>query len=88
MLSGFILGILKVILVIIILAGMVVILLGIDIMMHRTDHKDAVAAEELRKEVRNQEDVISRNSVFRGFLNRSGDKTVRHGQHHPEKAGK
>ena len=76
MLSGFVIGILKLILVIVILAGMVVILLGIGIMMRKSDREDADAAEALRREVKSREEVISRNSVFRGFLHRPGDMRV------------
>ena len=76
MLNGFVIGILKLILVIVILAGMVVILLGIGIMMRKSDREDADAAEALRREVKSREEVISRNSVFRGFLHRPGDMRV------------
>lgn len=81
MLSGFVIGILKVLLVIVILAGMVVILLGIGIMMRKSDKEDAAAAEELRREVKSREEVISRNSVFRGFLHRPGDMRVSSHKH-------
>lgn len=54
--------------VIAILAGMVVLLMGIGLLSHPGRDTTNEEAAEFRREVRDRNDVIGERNVFRGFL--------------------
>lgn len=77
MMSAFLIGILKVLLVIVILSGMVMLLLGIGIMAHTAEDTDDTQTARMREEIRERSDVIGRHSVFRSFIGKSRARTGR-----------
>lgn len=68
MISAVFIGILKVLLVIAILAGMVMILLGISIVAHTAEDSDSELTNQMRDDIKKSADVIGRHSVFRSFI--------------------
>lgn len=78
MFSTFVLGLVKILLAIVILAGMVMVLLGIGMIAKPKGKTDDEKAGELRRELKEEEDVIGTNSVFHTFLSdKSGRRPAR-----------
>ncbi|MCM1153007.1 MAG: hypothetical protein NC328_05085 [Muribaculum sp.] len=71
MISAAILLILKIIAVIALMVGMVIILLGIGHLYRKDDAKEAIETSKLKKDIKEKDYVISRHSVFNGFLVRN-----------------
>ncbi len=70
MMPDFLLTSLKVLMVIIILIGMIIILMGINHLTHNDDSISPNETKALKREVRDDQRVISRRSVFHKFLAR------------------
>lgn len=75
MISSIILLILKIIAVITLLVGMAVILLGIGHLYRNDDAKEAIDTKRLKRDLEEKDTVISRHSVFNGFLVKNLNRT-------------
>lgn len=73
MMVSFLLICFKVFLVILILAGMVMVLLGIGNLVNRDYKEEEKQTAMLRREVEQGSSVISNHSLFRRFLSESKD---------------
>ena len=64
----------RVALILVILVGMVILLLAINHLAHNDDTLNEKETRKFKDEVENEKDVISRRSVFHGFLARPKSK--------------
>ncbi|MCM1290311.1 MAG: hypothetical protein NC201_02305 [Prevotella sp.] len=74
--------IIRLVLVLLILVGMVMVLLGINHFLLRSDTDERQETERLRRDVKNKDYVISRYSLFHMFLAREHKSASRKQLYH------
>lgn len=72
-----VIGLVRVLMVIAILAGMVMLLTGIGLLTHSSRETRPEETADLRREVRDKSEVIGEHNVFRGFLRSRNDSDSR-----------
>lgn len=66
------------VIVVVLLGAMVLLLLGIGKLFHPADRSTKQAADDLRRQLKEKDTVISPENLFHGFLARKGEKPQSH----------
>lgn len=76
MIPGYLISIIKIVLVVLILVGMIMLLLAINHLTHNDDSLTQTETNRLKQEINDNEKVITRRSVFHNFLARDLTRRV------------